>query len=54
MNGFDHCHEVALRSDRDVAQLMCELGIHIAIELKGYIERARPGILAYRPAPSVS
>ena len=51
VKGFDHYHEVALRSDRDVAQLMCELGIHIAIELKGYTEKARPGILAYRPAP---
>jgi predicted O-linked N-acetylglucosamine transferase (SPINDLY family) len=51
VKGFDHYHEVALRSDRDVGQLMRELGIHIAIELKGYTEKARPGILAYRPAP---
>jgi predicted O-linked N-acetylglucosamine transferase (SPINDLY family) len=51
VKGFDRYHEVALRSDRDVAKLMCDLGIHIAVELKGYTEKSRPGILAYRPAP---
>ena len=51
VKGFDCYHEVALRSDRDVAQLIRDLGIHIAVDLKGYTEKARPGILAYRPAP---
>jgi predicted O-linked N-acetylglucosamine transferase (SPINDLY family) len=51
VKGFDRYHEVAARSDLDVAQLIRELGIHIAVDLKGYTEKARPGILAYRPAP---
>jgi predicted O-linked N-acetylglucosamine transferase (SPINDLY family) len=51
VRGFDHYHEGALHSDRGIAERMRELGIHIAIELKGYTEKARPGILAYRPAP---
>jgi predicted O-linked N-acetylglucosamine transferase (SPINDLY family) len=51
VKGFDRYHEIALRSDRDVAQLIRDLGIHVAVELKGYTEKARPGILAHRPAP---
>jgi predicted O-linked N-acetylglucosamine transferase (SPINDLY family) len=51
VKGFDHYHEVALRSDHEVARLIRDLGIHIAVDLKGYTEKARPGILAYRPAP---
>lgn len=35
----------------DIAQLLRELEIDIAIDLKGFTEKARPGILAYRPAP---
>ena len=51
VRAFDRFHDVTLRSDREVAQLLRELAIDIAIDLKGYTEKARPAILAYRPAP---
>jgi predicted O-linked N-acetylglucosamine transferase (SPINDLY family) len=38
-------------TDRDVAMLMRREGADIAIDLMGYTEDARPGILALRPAP---
>jgi protein O-GlcNAc transferase len=34
-----------------VAQILFDLGIDIAVDLKGHTEQARPAILAYRPAP---
>jgi protein O-GlcNAc transferase len=48
---FDQFHNVALRSDREVAQLLLELDVDIAIDLKGHTQYGRPAILAYRPAP---
>jgi protein O-GlcNAc transferase len=51
VKAFDRFHDVVLRSDREIAQLLRELAIDIAVDLKGYTEKARPGILAYRPAP---
>jgi protein O-GlcNAc transferase len=51
VKAFDCFHDVVLRSDREVAQLLRELAIDIAVDLKGYTEKARPAILAYRPAP---
>jgi protein O-GlcNAc transferase len=48
---FDRFHDVAAMSDRAVAQLLQELAVDIAVDLKGHTEGARPGILAYRPAP---
>ena len=38
-------------SDKDIAELACEKGIDIAIELNGYMHDGRMGILAHRPAP---
>ena len=38
-------------SDRDVARRARELGIHIAVDLKGFTQDARPGIFAQRCAP---
>jgi protein O-GlcNAc transferase len=52
-SAFDRFIEVQAQSDRDVAQLMRELEIDIAIDLNGYTQGARPGILARRPAPIV-
>jgi len=40
-----------LRSDREVAQILFDLDVDIAVDLKGHTEQARPAILAYRPAP---
>jgi len=49
---FDRFHDVAVMGDRAVAQLLLELGVDIAVDLKGHTEGGRPGILAYRPAPT--
>ncbi|MEI9806134.1 MAG: tetratricopeptide repeat protein [Pseudolabrys sp.] len=48
---FDQFHDVRNKNDRDVAQLLRDLEIDIAVDLKGYTQDARPEILAYRPAP---
>ena len=48
---FEHFLDVRRMSDIDVARRMSELGIHIAVDLKGYTQDARPGILSRRPAP---
>jgi predicted O-linked N-acetylglucosamine transferase (SPINDLY family) len=48
---FDTFRDVRDLSDRDVAKLMKELEIDIAVDLKGYTKGARPGILRDRPAP---
>ena len=48
---FDHFHDVYQMSDIEVAQLMREREIDIAIDLKGHTQEARIGIFAHRPAP---
>ena len=48
---FDHFIDVRQQSDKSVAQLSRELGIDIAIDLKGYTTGARPRIFSYRAAP---
>ena len=48
---FDQFHEVADKSDQEIAALIHGLGIDIAVDLKGHTAETRLGILAYRPAP---
>jgi protein O-GlcNAc transferase len=48
---FDQFHDVWEKSDREVAELLRDLQIDIAIDLKGYTQESRPGILAHRPVP---
>ena len=48
---FGRFLEVRTRSDREVAQLMRDLEIDIAVDLTGYTADCRTGILAHRPAP---
>ncbi|MBX9827739.1 MAG: tetratricopeptide repeat protein [Xanthobacteraceae bacterium] len=48
---FDHFHDVYQMSDFEVAQMMREREIDVAIDLKGHTQEARIGIFAYRPAP---
>ena len=48
---FDQFHDVRAKSDEEVAKLLHDLQVDIAIDLKGYTRDSRPGILAYRPAP---
>ena len=49
--GVDGFHELPAVPARDVAQKMAELGIDIAIDLKGYTKGARTAAFAFRPAP---
>src|SRR5262249_10728285 len=48
---FSEFHDVASATDRDVAGLINDLGVHIAVDLNGLSGGCRPDILAYRPAP---
>jgi predicted O-linked N-acetylglucosamine transferase (SPINDLY family) len=51
IESFDQFHDVRLKTDYEVAQLLTELQVELAVDLKGYTRDARPGILAHRPAP---
>jgi predicted O-linked N-acetylglucosamine transferase (SPINDLY family) len=48
---LDRFIDVRERSDLDVARLCRELGVDIAVDLKGYTQDCRPGILAEGCAP---
>jgi predicted O-linked N-acetylglucosamine transferase (SPINDLY family) len=51
LQAFDRFHDVRANTDRDVARLLQELEIDIAVDLKGYTQESRPEILSHRPAP---
>jgi predicted O-linked N-acetylglucosamine transferase (SPINDLY family) len=51
IGAFDRVHATRSNSDREVAQLLRENEIDIAVDLKGYTQESRPEILAFRPAP---
>ena len=51
MGAFDHFIDVRGMSDAEVARLLRDREIDIAVDLKGYTAEARPGILSHRPAP---
>ncbi len=48
---FDRFIDVRTKRDGELAQLVREHEIDIAIDLMGYTNNGRPGILAFRPAP---
>jgi protein O-GlcNAc transferase len=48
---FDQFIDVRSESDAEVAALIRDLKIDIAVDLKGYTHNSRPAILACRPAP---
>ena len=48
---FDHFLDVGGLADRDIARLMREREIDIAVDLQGYTADCRAGIFAHRPAP---
>jgi protein O-GlcNAc transferase len=48
---FDGFHDVRSKSDRDIAALIEDLEIDIAVDLMGHTRNSRPGIFAQRPAP---
>jgi protein O-GlcNAc transferase len=47
----DQFHDVRLMSDHEAAALLRRLEIEIAVDLNGYTQYARPGLMAARPAP---
>lgn len=51
IQAVDAFHDVSGISDEETAQLSRNLGIHVAIDLKGYTEDARTGIFAAHAAP---
>src|SRR5262249_15637183 len=51
VKAFDHFYDVRTKSDHDVAKMMHELQVDIAIDLKGLTKDSRPAIFAHRPAP---
>jgi protein O-GlcNAc transferase len=48
---FDRFIDVDRQSDLETAKLLRELEIDIAVDLMGFAQDGRPGILAWRPAP---
>ena len=48
---FDRFVDASGRDDREVARLLAELQIDIAVDLKGYTADSRMSIFAHRPAP---
>lgn len=48
---FDRFLDVRGRTDLEIATALREMEIDIAVDLKGYTNSSRPGILACRPAP---
>jgi predicted O-linked N-acetylglucosamine transferase (SPINDLY family) len=51
VRAFDQFHDVRSESDLDVAKLLNDLHVDIAIDLNGHTRGARSGILAHRAAP---
>ena len=48
---FDQFIDVRNKSDKDIALLSRNLGIDVAVDLKGFTQDQRPGIFSYRAAP---
>jgi len=48
---FERFIDVRGKSDAEIAQLLYDAEIDIAVDLMGPTQGARPGILSYRPAP---
>src|SRR5207249_5850983 len=51
IRGFDQFHDVRGKSDADIAAMLNGTEVDIVVDLTGYTEHARPGILAGRAAP---
>jgi predicted O-linked N-acetylglucosamine transferase (SPINDLY family) len=51
VKSFDAFHDVRTQSDRDIAALLHDAQVDIAVDLKGFTQHSRPEILAHRPAP---
>jgi protein O-GlcNAc transferase len=51
VKSVDQFHDVSAHSDLEIATLMKDLEVDIAVDLMGHTRHARTEILAYRPAP---
>jgi protein O-GlcNAc transferase len=51
LGAFDHVIDVRARSDGEVARLIREREVDIAVDLMGFTQDSRTAILALRPAP---
>ena len=51
IKNFDSFHDVRDMTDEGIAELARSEGIDIAVDLTGYTQNTRSGILAYRAAP---
>lgn len=51
INSVDKFHDITKLSDEQAAMFARDLGIHIAVDLKGYTANTRSTIMAYRAAP---
>jgi predicted O-linked N-acetylglucosamine transferase (SPINDLY family) len=51
VGAFDQFIDVDRKSDQDVAGLLREMEIDIAVDLMGHTRESRPNIFAWRPAP---
>ncbi|HYM18089.1 MAG TPA: tetratricopeptide repeat protein [Micropepsaceae bacterium] len=49
--GFEHFYDVRNKGDLEVASLLRELEVDVAVDLMGFTEHCRTGILSHRPAP---
>jgi protein O-GlcNAc transferase len=50
-NAFEHFIDVQTKPDEEIAALVRDAEIDIAVDLVGYTQDARPGIFVRRPAP---
>jgi predicted O-linked N-acetylglucosamine transferase (SPINDLY family) len=50
-SGFERFIDVDRQSDLETARIMRALEVDIAVDLTGFTQDARPGVLALRPAP---
>jgi protein O-GlcNAc transferase len=48
---FDEFHDIRSVSDHEVARLLNEMQVDIAIDRTGYTQNSRPAIFAHRPSP---
>jgi predicted O-linked N-acetylglucosamine transferase (SPINDLY family) len=51
LKAFDRFLDVGDKSDEQIASLMRELEVDIAVDISGTMQDGRPGIFAHRPAP---
>jgi predicted O-linked N-acetylglucosamine transferase (SPINDLY family) len=51
ITALDHFHDVRDKTDSEIAQLSRDLGVDIAVDLKGFTLDSRAGIFSYRAAP---